>query len=147
MNGEEYKNILGGWFNMQYAGSRLDTTTTRLLQTDAKHPICNGWQPYDLRDEYYLDLKFAPEMKPVLSVKIKDKDYTVGWVHERPKHNGGRSFGFVCGHFHDNFGEKAFRKAIVNGVLWTAHLDVPADGAPVDFTAKDMELPPKKDKK
>ena len=42
--------------------------------------------------------------------------------------------------------EKNFRKAIVNGVRWTAHLDVPAEGAPVDITAKDMELPPKKTK-
>jgi type 1 glutamine amidotransferase len=147
LQGDEYLHLLGGWFSQEYAGSKLNTTKTTLLQTDPKHPICFGWKPYELRDEYYLDLKFLPEARPVLSVHIKDKDYTVGWAYERPKHNGGRSFGFVCGHFHDNFGEKDFRKAIINGVLWTAHLDVPPEGAPVDITAKDMELPPKKNSK
>lgn len=141
LRGEEYMKILGAWFSTA-DGSKLNTTTTKLLQTDPKHAICSGWLPYDLRDEYYLDLKFMPEIKPVLSVKLKDKDYTVGWAYERPDSKNGRSFGLVCGHFHDNFGEKNFRKAIINGVLWTAHLNVPATGAPVNIVAKDLELPP-----
>jgi type 1 glutamine amidotransferase len=151
-NGENYQKILGGWFSREYAGSRLNTTTTKLMQADPKHPICNGWEEYDLRDEYYLDLKFEPGAKPVITVKLPDKNkqekvYPVGWTYERPGHNGGRSFGFVCGHFFDCFAEKNFRKAVVNGILWTAHLDVPAEGAPVAITNKDLELPPPPPKK
>jgi type 1 glutamine amidotransferase len=138
--GEAYLGTLGGWFNSKF--SRLNTTTTKLRQAEPKHPICHGWKEYDLRDEYYLQLRFQPESKPVLTVQIDDKEHTVGWVYERPDSKGGRSFGFVCGHFHANFGEKAFRQAIVNGILWTARVDVPAGGAPCAITAKDMELPP-----
>ena len=41
-----------------------------------------------------------------------------GKIHQRP--DSGRSFGFLGGHFHDNFGKEPFRRSIVNGILWTA---------------------------
>jgi hypothetical protein len=41
----------------------------------------------------------------------------------------------VLGHFHDNFQSEAFRKLVVNGILWTAHRSVPASGAPVKVEA------------
>jgi type 1 glutamine amidotransferase len=138
--GEPYQKALGGWFNRKFAS--LNTTTAKLQQADPKHPVCRGWKEYDLRDEYYLQLRFEPQAKPVLKVKIGDAEHTVGWTYERPDAKGGRSFGFVCGHFHANFGEKAFRQAIVNGILWTARREVPEGGAPVEITPKDLELPP-----
>ena len=78
---------------------------------------------------------------------IGGKTYPISWVYERRHSKGGRSFGFVGGHFHDNFGIKEFRQAIVNGILWTAHVDVPEKGAPIAITPKDMELPPEEPKK
>ncbi|MCI0461536.1 MAG: ThuA domain-containing protein [Gemmataceae bacterium] len=141
--GERWLKTLGGWFNPDF--SRYLVRKTTLQQADPKHPICRGWKEYPLRDEYYIKLRFDEKAKPVLTAEIDKEVYTVGWVYERPR--GGRSFGFVCGHFHDNFGEKAFRQAIVNGILWTAGIEVPADGAPVAITAKDLELPPDPRKK
>jgi type 1 glutamine amidotransferase len=41
----------------------------------------------------------------------------------------GRSFGTTLGHFHDNFANESFRRLIVNGILWSARIDVPPDGA------------------
>jgi type 1 glutamine amidotransferase len=143
--GETWLAALGGWFSTDF--SKILVRTTKLQQVDAKHTICRGWKDYDLRDEYYLGLKFLEGIKPILKVEIDKKDHTVAWVYERPDSKAGRSFGFVCGHFHDNFGEKRFRQAIVNGILWTAHVSVPADGAPCTITAKDMELPPDTRKK
>ena len=119
-------------------------------QADPKHPISRGWQDYDLREEYYIKLRYLAESKPIMTAAVKDKngqtkDYDIGWVYERP--DGGRSFGFVGGHFHANFGDKPFRQAVVNGILWTAHLDVPEGGAPCEITPKDMELAPDPPKK
>jgi hypothetical protein len=82
-----------------------------------------------------------------MNTVIEGKSYPIGWVYERPHTKGGRSFGFVGGHFHDNFGITAFRQAVVNGILWTAHIDIPEKGAPIAITAKDMELPPQEPKK
>ena len=137
--GEAWLNATGGWFNADLF-SKYGVRTTRLMQSDAKHPICRGWKECDLREEYYYKLKFLPEARPVLKAHVDEEDYPVAWVYDRP--DGGRSFGFVGGHFHDNFGKEEFRRAIVNGILWTARVGVPAEGAPVEITAKDLELPP-----
>jgi hypothetical protein len=142
--GEPWLHALGGWFNHPLFSEYM-VRTTRLMQADPKHPICFGWKEFDLRDEYYIKLKFMPEARPILKAKIDKAEYPVAWVYDRP--DGGRSFGFLGGHFHDNFGQKSFRRAIVNGILWTARVEVPLEGAPVHITPKDMELPPDERKK
>lgn len=139
--GAEYEKILGGWFNFDH--SKLDVGNAQLVQVAPDHPICHGWKSYEIHDEFYLRTKFDPKAIPVLKVNVKGNDEVVGWVLERTDSNGGRSFGFTLGHFHENFGIEAFRRAIVNGILWTAHVDVPADGAPVRATEEDLKLPPK----
>ena len=139
--GELWLRTLGGWFNHP-AFSRYLVRTEKLRQADPRHPISRGWKDYDLKEEYYIDLRFLPEAKPVMTATIDGKDYPIGWVYERPASQGGRSFGFVGGHFHVNFGEKPFRQALVNGILWTAHVDVPEAGAPCAIRPKDLDLPP-----
>lgn len=140
--GEQWLDALGGWFSTSFC--KLNTTTTKLKQPDPKHPICRGWSEYDLRDEFYLQLKFKDKITPIAQVELDKKIHTVAWTYDRPDSNGGRSFGCVLGHFHSNFGEKPFRQMLVNGILWTAHREVPELGAPIAITAKDLELPPKK---
>ena len=112
-----------------------------LKQLLPDHPICRGWKEYEIDDEYYLDptIKLA---KPLLQVtERKGKTVIVGWVHERK--NGGRSFGTTLGHPYSNFQLEAFRRMIVNGILWSAQLDVPAAGARVDLSKEDLALPRK----
>src|SRR5438552_3600645 len=146
--GEQWLHTMGAWFNAERDGfSQYLVQTSKLRQVDPTHPVCRGWKDFDLRDEYYFKLRFLPEARPVITTVIQGTEYPVGWVYERPHSEGGRSFGFVGGHFHDNFGDKAFRQAVVNGILWTAHVDVPEKGAPISITAKDLELPPEEPKK
>jgi type 1 glutamine amidotransferase len=139
--GEQWLKTLGGWYDSP-ARSRYLVRSARIHQADPKHPICRGWNDYDLREEFYIQLHFLPESKTVLTAPVDGKDYPIGWVYERPGSNGGRSFGFVGGHFHANFGEKPFRQALVNGILWTAHVEVPEDGASCAIRPKDLDLPP-----
>ena len=62
----------------------------------------------------------------------------VAWAYERP--NGGRGFGFTGGHVHWNWGHDEFRQLVVNAIVWSAGLDVPADGVPVrTLTVADLE--------
>ena len=143
--GGPWLQTLGGWFNAEGDGfSRYLVQSSKVHQTDRSHPVCRGWSDFDLREEYYFKLCFLPEARPLITTVVEGKQYPIGWVYERPNSHGGRSFGFVGGHFHDNFGIKAFRQAVVNGVLWTAHVDIPQNGAPISITPKDMELPPEK---
>ena len=48
--------------------------------------------------------------------------------YERP--DGGRGFGFTGGHSHWNWANDSFRTVVLNGIVWTAGLDVPAGGVP-----------------
>src|SRR5206468_4464394 len=130
--GEDWLEALGGWFNTDF--SRYLVEKSKLRQAAPEHPICRGWKDFDFRDEFYIQLKFKEKAQPVMKAEVEKKDYVVGWTYDRP--DGGRSFGCVCGHFHDNFGEKSFRKALVNGILWTARVEVPRDGAAVEIDAK-----------
>jgi cytochrome c len=139
--GPEYQEILGGWFHNSFGG--LNTSKRELVQVVPQHPICRGWKPYTLREEYYLKLKFHPKAQPILKANVDGLDQVVAWVFDRPDSNGGRSFGTTLGHFHDNFEIEAFRRAIVNGILWTAHVEVPQGGAPVALRTEDLKLPPK----
>jgi type 1 glutamine amidotransferase len=138
--GEAYQNVLGGWFNFGHAA--LNVTTAPLEQLVPEHPICRGWKPYPLHDEFYLNLKFHPRARPILKVRLDGKDQTVAWAFEREAQQGGRSFGTTLGHFHENFELEVFRRMLVNGILWTARVEVPAGGAPVDVDPSDLKLPP-----
>jgi type 1 glutamine amidotransferase len=116
--GEEYLKLLGGWFHRPLFSDIL-TTTAPLIQIDPAHPICRGWKGYDLKDEFYLKLRYMPESKPLLKVRIEDQEHIVAWTYVRPQSKDGRSFGIVLGHFFDNFQNEAFRKLMVNGILWS----------------------------
>jgi type 1 glutamine amidotransferase len=134
---ERYLKTLGGCFNVKFSKYLVQKATLR--RVDPAHPVCFGWEDYELREEYYIKLKFEEKAKPVFQATIKGEEYTIGWTYERE--GGGRSFGFVGGHFHDNFGIDAFRRSVVNGILWTAGVDVPKQGAPCKIEAADLELP------
>ena len=136
--GPLYEQLLGGWFNFAFCGLKVDQRP--LLQKQSAHPVCRGWQTYDLRDEFYLNMKLSPQATPVLAVDVDGGEQTVAWVLERK--GGGRSFGTTLGHFHDNYAIPEFRKAIVNGILWTAGVEVPDGGASVALEPADVSLPP-----
>lgn len=134
---ELYLTTLGGWYHNSFC--RYLVRFSELEPAGAGHPIERGVQKVRILEEFYLDLKFQPATTPVFAAVVEGKRHTIGWAYTRP--GGGRSFGFVGGHFHGNFGLKPFRQAIVNGILWTARQDIPADGAPCSITDEDMKLP------
>jgi type 1 glutamine amidotransferase len=126
--GKRYQQYLGGLFSFAYSG--LDISESEIQQVAPDHPICRGWEPFRLKDEFYLNLKFLPEAKPVLQVSVKGQKQTVAWVYERPESDGGRSYGNTLGHFHELFEQEAFRRMFVNGILWTMHVQIPEAGSP-----------------
>jgi type 1 glutamine amidotransferase len=138
--GEQYLKALGGWFNTEF--SQYHVRESIVQRVAPQHPVSRGWESYPLREEFYVNLKFLEDIRPIATAEVNDHTYTIGWTYDRPGPNNGRSFGFVGGHFHENFANPPFCKSIVNGVLWTAHIDLPDAGAPCDVTEKDMELPP-----
>ncbi len=118
----------------------LHTGNSPLKQLSPEHPICNGWKEYEIHDEYYLNPTITKEATPILQVMANNKSVVVGWAFEREKNNG-RSFGTTLGHFYSNFQREPFRKMIVNSILWTAHVEVPKEGANVELSKEELALP------
>jgi type 1 glutamine amidotransferase len=135
---ETYKNILGGWFRRPPGDVYIGTG--RLVQVDRQHPICRGWDGHDVQDELP-GLVFTP-MPVWPSSQCAGQGSRGGVVFQRPDSHGGRSFGTVLGHYHDNFVQEGFRRALVNGILWSAHLDIPEGGANVTVDPQALQLPP-----
>jgi glutathione peroxidase len=145
--GSWWTRTLGGWFRKPPEISKyiVEQTTIRCVQEG--HPIGNGWEPIEIKDEWYVKLLMAPESEPLIVGRVSGEEYPLGWTFERPGSNGGRSFGFVGLHFHDALKNEAYRRMIVNGILWSARVDVPESGAKVEITEDDLKLPPREEKK
>jgi type 1 glutamine amidotransferase len=140
---------LGGYYETGYSINPHWKADIRGLPD---HPITRGVRPFALQDEWYYNMRFPPGMKGVVPIlRAVPPDETrrtdaarehpgraevLAWAHERA--NGGRSFGFTGGHFHRNWGDESLRRLVVNAILWTARVEVPASGARVDMTPSDL---------
>ena len=141
--GDRWIKSLGGHFCAEHF-SKYTVESTTVRSATSSHPVGRGWKDYPLRDEYYFKLRFEDSAIPIALATVKGEDYPVSWVYQRS--GGGRSFGFVGGHFHNNFGIGPFRQTIVNGILWTANVEIPEGGAPIDITPDDLKLSPEFEK-
>jgi len=134
---------LGGVFDAKAGGARghWDESFTEFPESE----VTRGVEPFKLNDGWILKLTFVPEMKGItpilrttqLSPKVKPTEPITGsanivcWTYDRP--DGGRAFVLTGAHGHKNWALKGLRRLVVNGILWTAHVEVPKDGAAVEL--------------
>jgi hypothetical protein len=111
---------------------------TELKRVVPEHPIFQGVGDIQVYDEMYYALDRVAGIQPLFTSRIDGKDEMVAWSWERS--DGGRSFGFVGLHFHSNWQLPAYRRFVVQGVLWSLKLPIPADGVNVDIGSKKLEL-------
>ena len=114
------------------------------------YPVFRGVKPFKIDDGWLYQTRFAAGMKgvtpllrtaPPESPPVANPDAdTVAWTYERPADAGrpGRAFVFTGGHLHASFAEEGYRRFLVNGILWSAGIDVPASGAPVALDAAEL---------
>lgn len=111
------------------------------FNTFPDHPSMRGVKPFTLNDGYCIGGTFAPDLKGVTPLLFAPKgtakvalaaesssapkDMTA-WAFERP--NGGLAFSFTGLHSHRYLSMESVRKFTLNGILWSAKLEVPADG-------------------
>jgi len=157
---KEFIDWIGGCFEIHWS---VNPTWTADFTSVPKHPVTQGVKPFALRDEWYFNMRFRDGMNgvsPLLSavptpgtIKRDDGPHEnnphvraavergdlqhVAWAAERP--DGGRGFGFTGGHYHENWGNDSMRTLVLNAILWTAGMDVPADGVPSSVTADQLK--------
>ncbi len=136
----------GGYFataarHHQSVAKILSATIT---PAEVAHPVLRGWKAFTFHDEPYYNNYFGPH-GPAANVTVlatallppeAPKREAVAWVVQRP--DGGRGMGIVMPHFYRNWRENDLRKFILNGIVWTAQREVPAEGvetAPPDLAS------------
>ena len=65
------------------------------------------------------------------------RDEVIAWTYERA--GGGRAFCFTGIDLHKNWELEDQRRLVVNGILWSAGVEVPKDGAKVEMKVGDLE--------
>jgi len=157
---KEFLEWLGGCFEVDHSVNPTWTADFRQLPD---HPITRGVRPFALHDEWYFFMRFRPGMEgviPILSavapestMKRPDGPHEgnpevraavgrhelqhVAWACERL--DGGRGFGFTGAHYHKNWANDDFRKLVLNAILWTAKIDVPAGGVASQVSDDDLK--------
>jgi hypothetical protein len=146
--GKEFQQWIGGYYEHEYSCNPMWSPEFKEFP---EHPITRGIRPFTIRDEWYFNMRFRPEMKgvvPILSAKpsdaVRDGPYVyprgpykhiqeakgrseaMMWAVERP--DGGRGVGFTGGHFHKNWKDDDSRKVVLNGLLWICKMEVPKEG-------------------
>lgn len=136
---------VGGYFDYESGPAKngwySKIQTVSVNARPGKHPITTGIVPFEIKDEFYYNIRFRerdPRLVPVLTVPIgKEGEQTVAWAVERA--DGGRGFGFTGGHFFENWRNENYRRLALNAILWTARAEVPDGGAKAEFPG-DREL-------
>ncbi|MFT4690176.1 MAG: ThuA domain-containing protein [Verrucomicrobiia bacterium] len=98
------------------------------------HPVLRGWKTFKLRDEPYTKNYFglkglAPGVFSLATAQYPPTDprtEIIAWGIERK--DGGRGMGITMPHFYRNWERDELRKFIMNGIVWTAGLEVPSVG-------------------
>ena len=157
--GPEFLDWIGGYYEDHFSTNPHWVADIKKLP---EHPITRGVKPFAIKDEWYYNMRFRPEMKgvtPILVAKPDDetregksssprgpyphivaasgREEILAWAVERP--DGGRGFGFTGAHFHKNWGDDNFRKLVLNALLWTAKVEVPADGVQSQVTPEQLQ--------
>ncbi len=138
-------DAIGGHFDPAWSVNPIWKMSSPTVGT---HPAARGVSPFDIQDEFYYHLRLRPEIIPLLQAQPPESSLgedgprsgnpavrkalahkvpqTLAWVVENP--NKSRGFGFTGGHFHSNWADENFRKLVLNGIVWTAGLEVPESG-------------------
>lgn len=165
VGGKKFQQWIGGYYEHMYSCNPLWTPEFKEFPD---HPVARGVQPFAIRDEWYFNMRFRPEMQgrpgmtgitPLLSAKPSDAVRDGPYVYPRGpyKHiqdakgkvetmmwaieraDGGRGVGFTGGHFHKNWGDDNFRKIVLNALLWICKVEVPGKGVESKVGEEDLK--------
>lgn len=146
--GDNFRKWIGGYYETHWS---INPHWVAKAELNTKHPVTSGVKPFALKDEWYYNMRFRKDMeniKPILNGTPDDeaRSGSTSWPRGPKKHiveasgrsevlmwsiqrkDGGRGIGFTGGHVHNNWGNDDYRKLVLNGIIWTAGLDVPKKG-------------------
>ncbi len=150
--GDRILKWLAGYYETGYS---INPTWKANYKELPEHAITRGVKPFSIQDEWYYNMRWAEDKTGVTEL-LRDappdgtrgtpdakahpgRIETMAWAFERPGDAHGRSFGFTGGHFHQNWGDENYRRLVTNAILWSAHVEVPKEGAKVDLDPAELK--------
>ena len=145
---EQSLSWLGGAYEQGVSCNPLWTADLKVQAS----PVTRGVTDFVIDDEWYFNLSFSDSgVSSILEAVPADSQRcstqaaahpgraeTLAWTKIRA--DGGSSFGFTGGHWYGNWIDSEQtpyaghqRRLVVNGILWTAGVEVPAGGSKADM--------------
>ena len=154
----EFLDWLGGCFEIDWS---VNPTWTADFQSFPQHPISRGVNPFKLHDEWYFHMRFRDGMEdvtpilnavapastmnrydgphegnPAVRASVKNGEIQhMAWACQRP--DGGRGSVLPVATSQE-LGHDDLRKLVLNAILWTAKVEVPAEGVNSHITPEDL---------
>ena len=123
----------GGIYNAFSSRGHWDS----VHDTFPEHPITRGVTPWKINDGWLNRFKFPAGMKGITPLVWSGKEHlgspeggdkdVVAWTFDRA--SGGRSFNFSGLDAHSAWELDGMRKLVINGILWSAGVEIPEGGA------------------
>lgn len=157
--GDAFLDWIGGYYE---TGFSTNPHWVAEIKGFPEHPITRGVKPFAVRDEWYFNIRFRPDMKGITPIVVakpddetrkgvsasprgpykhiaeaKGREEVLAWAVERP--DGGRGFGFTGAHAHKNWGNPDFRKLVLNAIYWTAKVEVPSSGVTCEVSDDELK--------
>lgn len=127
---------LGGYYSSgcPHHRSVARVCTATIVPAEGDHPVRRGWHAFTFDDEPYWNNYFGPggrakNVVPLATAMLppeKPRKEIVAWAVARK--DGGRGVGIVLPHFYRNWRVDDLRTLVLNGICWTAKLEVPQEG-------------------
>jgi hypothetical protein len=113
-------DAVGGYYQDGVSQNPVWTMANPVM---AKHPVTRGVAPFELKDEWYYKLAFR-DVYPLLQAVPPGEEqvHTLAWTY------GTNAFGFTGGHFLSSWGHPEYRRLVLNAIVWSTGLEVPAGG-------------------
>jgi type 1 glutamine amidotransferase len=139
-----YANWVENWRAREYVlrwtgglwvqiGSKNPQDDWRMDLVGKRHPILRGVQPWTYRDEIFCRFLLPDDARRTDLIRATPRaarlhvgPQIAAWAWQRD--DGGRGFVFGGLDFRDNLALDNYRRFLLNGIAWAAHLEVPKGG-------------------
>src|SRR5262245_32506892 len=115
LNSPKYIELVGAQFRSHQTG------VFRTTLSGVKHPILDGYSPFESWDETYVHTKHNPD-RTILEYRVQG-DLKEPWTWVR-NHGKGRVFYTAWGHDQRTWGHPGFQNLVERGVRWAIGQDV-----------------------
>ena len=134
---DQITDWVGGYFDYEHGSapnhwySAIQNYTSPVKLGSVSIPILRGVRPFSVEEEFYYRMRFRPDDARVTPILLsrppgEAQEFPVAWAVQRK--DGGRGFGYTGGHYFKNWWLPDYRRLLLNAIVWTAGIEVPAGG-------------------